>query len=104
MAGFWEFPGGKRAPGEGAREALARELDEELGIRVLAAAPFCVLEHDYPDIRVALDVWIVTDYVGDPQGMEGQVLAWHEPTALPDVGLLPADRPIVEQLLRPAGN
>lgn len=99
MAGYWEFPGGKRTAGEGRREALARELDEELGIRPIAAAPFMQLEHDYPEMRVALDVWIVSDYSGEPRGLEGQPLAWHTLADLTDIELLPADRPIVARLL-----
>ena len=99
MAGHWEFPGGKRAPGEGRREALARELGEELGIRPLAAAAFMQLEHDYPDAHVALDVWLVSDYAGEPRSLEGQLLAWHAPADLLSIELLPADRPIVERLL-----
>ena len=64
LAGSWEFPGGKRRPGELARAALERELDEELGIAVLEADPVLVLEHDYPDKRVRLDVWHVRRYRG----------------------------------------
>jgi 8-oxo-dGTP diphosphatase len=99
MAGYWEFPGGKRTPGEGRREALARELGEELGIRPLAAAPFMQLEHDYPDTRVALDIWVVSHYAGEPRALEGQPLAWHAPADLMRIELLPADRPIVVRLL-----
>jgi 8-oxo-dGTP diphosphatase len=98
MAGFWEFPGGKRARREGRREALERELDEELGIRLLAAAPFMRLDHDYPETRVALDVWIVSAYTGEPRAREGQELEWIEPAALNEIDLLPADRPIVVRL------
>lgn len=99
MAGYWEFPGGKRAAGESRREALARELDEELGIQPLAVAPFMRLEHDYPDTRVALDVWIVSDYAGEPRALEDQPLAWHAPADLLHIELLAADRPIVARLL-----
>ena len=99
MAGFWEFPGGKRASGETPRDALARELDEELGISVLAAEPFMSLDHEYPDREVALDVWTVSDFDGEPRPREGQQLDWVEPDGLREIGLLPADIAIVERLV-----
>lgn len=99
MAGFWEFPGGKRAPGETPRDALARELDEELGISVLAAEPFMSLAHEYPDRDVALDVWTVSAFDGEPRPLEGQQLEWVAPDSLCEIELLPADVPIVERLV-----
>ena len=99
MAGFWEFPGGKRAAGEERYDALRRELQEELGIEVLAAEPFSELVHDYPDKRVRLDVWRIVRYRGEPQSREGQELAWLDPTQLAGVGMLPADAPIVAALV-----
>jgi 8-oxo-dGTP diphosphatase len=98
MAGFWEFPGGKRAAGEGRFDALRRELNEELGIEVLAAEPFTELVHDYGDKCVQLDVWRVLDYRGDPQPCEGQELKWLDAAALGVVGMLPADEPLVAAL------
>ena len=99
MAGFWEFPGGKRASGEAPRDALARELDEELGICVLEAEPFMSLDHEYPDRDVALDVWTVSAFDGEPRPLEGQQLDWVAPDALHQIGLLPADVAIVERLI-----
>lgn len=99
MAGFWEFPGGKRASGEAPRDALARELDEELGIRVLAAEPFMSLDHEYADRDVALDVWTVSAFDGEPRALEGQELDWVAPEALCRIDLLPADIAIVERLI-----
>ena len=99
MAGFWEFPGGKRDSGEAARDALARELDEELGICVLSAEPFMSLDHEYPDRDVALDVWTVSAFDGEPRPLEGQQLDWVAPDALHQIGLLPADVAIVERLV-----
>jgi 8-oxo-dGTP diphosphatase len=96
MAGAWEFPGGKQELGETRREALRRELYEELGIEIEAAEPFIELVHDYPDRSVFLDVWLVLAFSGEPHGREGQPLRWVAIEELGDAGLLEADRPIVE--------
>lgn len=99
LAGAWEFPGGKVAAGETAFDALARELREELGIEVLEAEPLMAYRHAYPERVVLLDVWCVRRYAGDPRSLEGQPLRWEDPGRLLDVGLLEADRPIVDALL-----
>ena len=98
LAGSWEFPGGKRQPGEAPLAALKRELDEELGIEVLEAEPVLVLEHDYPDKRVRLDVWHVCRYRGQAAPREGQPLRWVTVAECRELPLLPADGPIVERL------
>jgi 8-oxo-dGTP diphosphatase len=98
MAGCWEFPGGKRNPGESRRAALARELDEELGITVNGAEPLLEIDHDYPDRLVRLDVWLVQTYSGTPRSRENQALRWVAVERLSAVGLLEADRPIVAAL------
>ncbi len=54
LAGLWEFPGGKLEPGETIDEALVRELDEELGIEVLASTPLISLPWRYPEKTVRL--------------------------------------------------
>ena len=99
MEGFWEYPGGKRAPGEGPFDALRRELAEELGIEVLEATPWMELVHDYPEQRVRLDIWLVERWSGEPKGLEGQPLRWVPVGELAEIGLLPADRPIIDALL-----
>ena len=101
MAGRWEFPGGKLAAGEAPLAGLKRELSEELGITVRAARPLIRLRHEYPDRRVLLDVWQVTDYEGLPQALDAQALAWAKPDDLPKHDLLEADRAIVTALRLP---
>jgi 8-oxo-dGTP diphosphatase len=101
MAGRWEFPGGKLTAGEDPFQGLQRELSEELGVNVRAARPLIRLRHRYPDRRVLLDVWEVTDYDGEPQALESQALAWAKPDDLPKHDLLEADRGIVTALRLP---
>ena len=98
LAGAWEFPGGKVEPGESARDALARELHEELGIRIGAVEPFIAVPQAYPSKRIVLDVYTVTAFEGAPKGLEKQALAWAPPEMLSSYPMPPADRPVVAAL------
>ncbi|MBK1716458.1 thiamine monophosphate synthase [Thiocystis violacea] len=101
QGGLWEFPGGKLEIGETPEEGLRRELNEELGIQVLASRPLIRVHHDYGDRHVLLDVRRVDRYSGVPVGCEGQPLAWVAPEAM-DPGRFPAaDRPIINALRLP---
>lgn len=100
--GKWEFPGGKVHCGESARQALARELREELGISVQAAHPLIRVRHEYNDKTVFLDVWRVTAYEGEPIGREGQCIKWVHRDALTALDWLEANRPIVQAVRLPA--
>jgi 8-oxo-dGTP diphosphatase len=99
MAGGWEFPGGKREPGETPRAALERELREELGIEVHEATPLISYEHEYPERRVLLDLWVVTRYSGEPQPLDAPALQWVAVDELESAGLLAADLPMIPALL-----
>ena len=98
MAGRWEFPGGKVAEGETLSDALARELNEELGITVSQAEPLLDLTHDYPDRRVELHMWVVKGYTGEPRSLDGQRLKWVEPARLSEEDILEADLPFIQAL------
>ena len=73
---LWEFPGGKREKNENAKEALVRELQEELGIVVTEAIPGFQFEHAYPSKNIFFDCWYIRDYAGEPTGLEGQPVQW----------------------------
>ena len=100
MAGRWEFPGGKVAPGEAEEAALARELEEELGIHVIAAQPMMRLTHRYPDREVELSMWVVERYRGEPRALDGQRLKWVQRAQLAGEDILEADRPVVAALVQ----
>jgi len=103
-AGYWEFPGGKVEAGETLLQALRRELQEEINVSINDANEFLVIEHDYPHAYVRLHICLVESWVGTPQGLEGQALAWlpkesitdYEPSVLQPI--LPATLPILDEL------
>jgi 8-oxo-dGTP diphosphatase len=100
FAGMWEFPGGKVEPGEGAREALHRELAEELGVTVeLGAELHGPTPEGWPlNSNAAMRVWLAQVTDGSPEPLEDHdELRWVElagPEVL-ELAWIPADLPIV---------
>jgi 8-oxo-dGTP diphosphatase len=93
-AGLWEFPGGKLEPGENAASALARELDEELGIRIGATSPFATVSWRSAGRALELIGLEVEHWQGEPHAHEHSELAWvgagdlaHYPMPAPDLPL-----------------
>ena len=99
QGGKWEFPGGKVENGETLLTALDRELYEENGIRVTQAEPLMVIEHDYGDKAVKLDIWQVTEFEGEPYGKEGQECLWADISALEQYEFPEANKAIVAKLM-----
>ena len=98
LAGLWEFPGGKREPGESPHAALLRELREELGIELQRAQPLLQVPWQYGERRLLLDAWLVDQWQGTPQSLELQALQWLAPAQVAATLLTPADRPILQAL------
>lgn len=98
LNGLWEFPGGKINAGESPVVALRRELSEELGINVDSVEPFMNLSHTYPDRFVDLEFFLVTEWQGEPTGLEGQRIRWVSIAELNPDDLLPADAPLLDVL------
>lgn len=101
QGGLWEFPGGKLEPGETVRDALVRELREELAISVQDASPLLKIRHAYPEYNVILDVWRVHGFGGNPTGVEDQPVRWMAPEDLTQCEFPPANRAIVAAVRLP---
>ena len=100
-AGYWEFPGGKLETGETPRDALDRELAEELGIAVRRAAPWLVQRYRYPHAHVELHFFRVLDWTGEPVGHDGQAFTWQVPGRFDVAPLLPANTVVLRALTLP---
>lgn len=100
-SGWWEFPGGKVEAGERPRDALARELQEELGIDLVEAYPWVTRVHSYEHATVRLNFFRVKAWSGDPHPREGQSIQWQEPGLQTVEPMLPANAPILAALTLP---
>jgi 8-oxo-dGTP diphosphatase len=102
QANLWEFPGGKLEPGETVRQALTRELNEELALTVKSAKPLIKIYHDYEEHSVLLDVWQIGSWdmglVNDngQQGQEGQKVEWADISSLGARDFSAANRAIIK--------
>jgi 8-oxo-dGTP diphosphatase len=97
----WEFPGGKVEQGEDPRSALARELDEELGIRAAIGPEITRYAYRYPGrTPIQLMFYSVSEYEGDLVNREFSEVAWEERAKLPDYDFVEGDTGFVRALAR----
>jgi len=95
----WEFPGGKVEPGESPEGALARELDEELGIRPRSMEEIDRRDYDYPGGPcVRLIFYRVRQFTGEPRNLAFEEIRWEQPRRLPEYDFLEADLDFVRRL------
>jgi mutator protein MutT len=99
LGGYWELPGGKVIPPETPEQCLARELDEELGIKADPIAKLTVVEHDYPEVHVRLHPYLCIQTQGEARPLASQELKWIDPAALPGYRFPPANDSLFEELL-----
>jgi 8-oxo-dGTP diphosphatase len=98
LAGLWEFPGGKREPGETWEACLERELAEELGVRVSVGRLFEEVVHDYPGKRVHLRFFVCRLVAGEPAPIGCAAMAWVTAGELGRYEFPPADAHLLAAL------
>jgi 8-oxo-dGTP diphosphatase len=103
LAHLWEFPGGKVKNGENHQQALVRELEEELGIQVEVGPAVAVTEVNQGDRILVLNSYLVNNYVGEPQALVHQKIAWVKIIDLGRYQMPDPDGPIVQWLRRGRG-
>ncbi|HEY2387592.1 MAG TPA: 8-oxo-dGTP diphosphatase MutT [Candidatus Binatia bacterium] len=98
LAGIWEFPGGKREPGESLEECLRRELLEELGATFQVGEHVDTVEWTYDATTIVLSFFRCTLQAGSIRPLSADTLAWVAPGNLGDYELPPADHALIERL------
>ena len=98
LAGLWEFPGGKREPGESLEEALQRELTEELSARFVVGEKVDAVRWEYPERTVVIHFYNCRLELGTIEPREAQTMAWVAPDRLGEFDFPPADRQLIARL------
>jgi 8-oxo-dGTP diphosphatase len=101
LGGLWEFPGGKREPGETFAQCLAREIHEELGVEISVGELFEEISHVYPEKSVLLKFFICQLVRGEPQPLDCAAIRWANKTELDDYEFPAADAQLLEKLKSP---
>jgi 8-oxo-dGTP diphosphatase len=95
----WEFPGGKIEDGEQPRDALRRELEEELGVLATIGDEVARIRHEYPNrSEVELRFFVVRQYQGEIENRIFRDIQWAAPKDLPRYDFLEADLTLVRDL------
>ena len=96
---IWEFPGGKIEEGEQPRDALHRELDEELGIDATIGDEVARIRHEYRSGNsVELRFFVVQEFRGELENRIFRDMKWAERTELPSFDFLEADLKLVSDV------
>lgn len=103
LAGQWEFPGGKIESGETPEEALARELDEELGIQAQVGDLKLACTHSYGDVGILILFYEIRYWTSEPKAKHHMMLEWIYPEELKSRNIPEANRKILDRIYKALG-
>ena len=98
LGGLWEFPGGKREPGETFKQCLVREIQEELGVTIAVGRLFESITHAYPEKTVQLKFFVCRLLNGEPQTLGCAAFKWVTRPELADYDFPAADVKLLQSL------
>jgi len=98
LAGMWEFPGGKREPGESLEDAMRRELTEELSGAFEVGPRVETVRWEYPERTVVIHFYRCRLESGTIEPRESQAMEWVAPARLKELEFPPADRELISRL------
>ena len=96
--GYWEFPGGKIEVGETPKEALHREIKEELDTEINVGDKLCTVEYDYPSFHLSMDCFLAKVKSGALTLKEHDAAKWLHRDELDSINWLPADEVVIKEL------